>query len=66
MKRNEEQVNKRRELVKLAVNDTKAAAEQIRQFANEIEKSQGTLQIVRNLADMLGVHEATVFRDLQY
>lgn len=64
MKRNPLLIAKRKKLINLSIVDKSSAAEVLRNYANQIENSQGTAQTVLIVSELLGVSEATIYRDI--
>jgi hypothetical protein len=64
MKRNESSLIKRKELIRISVDDPKAGAVLMSAYAEKLGKAQGTTQIVKALADIFCLSETTIFRDI--
>ena len=65
MKRNQTQRNKRIKFCQLAVNDKKEAAKRLRGMANGLGNCRTFADTLTALAEIFGVSEKTVLRDLQ-
>lgn len=65
MKKNEEQNRDRAEFIKLTLNDSKAAARQLKEMATRLERARTTSDRVSIVADLLYVSESTIFRELK-
>jgi hypothetical protein len=63
MKRNENDINQRKVMIRTAVDNPKAGAAMLTAFATRLKKAQGTTETVKILSELLGVSETTVFRD---
>lgn len=53
----------RKEFVKLAVENPKEAAANLREMASGLEKSNNTSQVVKNLSNILHLSERTIYYD---
>jgi len=63
MKRSENCITQRKELVKISIDNPSAGAALVGTFASRLNKAHGTNEIVKILSELLGVSETTVFRD---
>lgn len=65
MKRHKNLIEERQRIVKLAIEDPKAAASEIKELANELEKCQNTTRCVAIIATILKLSEVTIWKDYQ-
>lgn len=64
MKKNSKQIEGRKALVKMAINDKEKAVEYIKRAAETLNESQTIEQIIYCLSDILFLSERTIENDL--
>jgi len=64
MAKREKQIIKRSKFCKLALNDKKQAARQLRTLATGLENCRNTTDIINALCEIFAVSERTIFNDL--
>jgi hypothetical protein len=64
MKKSEIITQRRKDLIIKAINEPQQACDLLRKKIDTLEKSQGTTERIRIMADLLHLSEATVFKDL--